>query len=344
MLAVAIAVLVFSAFMLGNMSPRLTSLGRRTEQASFTQTLSPVTVVCPKEILVDGARYCALDVTDEVEYALPGYSALKASVTFVDVKFETVCNPNMRSCATRTLETATGPPVTLGVISFILTFPDNTQESLTELLPLHEGPPLYVLSKHTDPRAGFSISYAPMGSLVHWRTMLLVEIQTPTVGQALFEPFTRCNDLGDAGDLMWDGSKIVSRSGIHYPSVEITKLVYGGGVPSEIGLKTPISIDGVTFSSPSPESFANTTITLGVLYITIIFADATHRNLSAIIFLPPIRDGTPQGCALLVTHGDQQAGFVVVFTPSAEPLDNPALRYETLGKVFQCRIYVVVRA
>ena len=33
-----------------------------------------------------------------------------------------------------------------------------------------------------------------------------------------------------------------------------------------------------------------------------------------------------------------------MFTPSGEPLDNPALRYETGGKVFQCRIYLTVRA
>ena len=142
---------------------------------------------------------------------------------------------------------------------------------------------------------------------------------------------------------MWDGSRIVSRSGIHYATVEVTKLVYGGGVPSEIGLRAPIIIGGVTFSSPSPERFT-ATILLGVLFINVIFADGTQRNLSAIIFLPPIKDGTPQGCALLVTHEDQQAGFAVVFTPSSEPLDNPALRYETLGKLFQCRIYLIVRA
>jgi hypothetical protein len=162
--------------------------------------------------------------------------------------------------------------------------------------------------------------------------------------QGSLEPFTRCNDAGDAGDLVWDGSRIVSRSGIHYVTVEVTKLVYGGGIPSAIGLKAPVSVDGVTFSSPSPESFGNVTLLLGVLYITVTFADGTQRKLSAIIFLPPIEDSTPQGCALLVTHNDQQAGFVVVFTPSSEPLDNPALRYETDGKVFQFRIYLTVRA
>jgi hypothetical protein len=143
---------------------------------------------------------------------------------------------------------------------------------------------------------------------------------------------------------MWDGSRIVSRSGIHYDNVEITRLVYGGGIPGAIGLKTPISIDGVTFSSPSPESFGNVTLLLGVLYITVTFADGTQRRLSAIIFLPPIEDSTPQGCALLVTHQDQQAGFVAVFTPSVEPLDNPALGYLYLDKLFQGRIYVVAQA
>jgi len=162
--------------------------------------------------------------------------------------------------------------------------------------------------------------------------------------QASLEAFTRCNDLGDAGDLMWDGSRIASRSGIHYAIVEITKLVYGGGIPGAIGLVTPLSLDGVTFSSPSSESFSNVTLLLGVLYITVTFADGTQRLLSAIVFLPPIKDGTPQGCALLVTHQDQQAGFVVVFTPSTEPLDNPALGYTYLGKVFQARIYLIARA
>lgn len=162
--------------------------------------------------------------------------------------------------------------------------------------------------------------------------------------QGSLEPFARCNDAGDAGDLVWDGSRIVSRSGIHYDIVEITRLVYGGGIPGAIGLKTPISIDGVTFSSPSPESFGNVTLLLGVLYITVTFADGTQRRLSAITFLPPIEDSTPQGCALLVTHQDQQAGFVVVFAPTAEPLDNPALGYLYLDKLFQCRIYVVAQA
>jgi len=162
--------------------------------------------------------------------------------------------------------------------------------------------------------------------------------------QGSLEPFTRCNYADDAGDLMWDGSKIVSRSGIHYAIVEITKLVYGGGIPGAIGLVTPLSLDGVTFSSPSPESFSNVTLLLGVLYITVTFADGTQRLLSAIVFLPPIKDGIPQGCALLVTHQDQQAGFVVVFTPSTEPLDNPALGYTYLGKVFQGRIYLIARA
>jgi hypothetical protein len=86
------------------------------------------------------------------------------------------------------------------------------------------------------------------------------------------------------------------------------------------------------------------TLLLGVLYITVTFADGTHRRLNAIIFLPPIEDSIPQGCALLVTHQDQQTGFVAVFTPSVEPLDNPALGYLYLDKLFQCRIYVVAQA
>lgn len=148
--------------------------------------------------------------------------------------------------------------------------------------------------------------------------------------QASLELFSRCNDLGDAGDLMWDGSRIVNQSGIRYATVEVTKLVYGGGVPSEIGLKAPISIDGVTFSTASSDlpSSQNMTILLGVLYVTVTFADGTRQKLSAILFPSAYNmDGSPRGCALLVTHEDQQAGFAFVFTPSTEPLDNPALGY-----------------
>lgn len=52
---------------------------------------------------------------------------------------------------------------------------------------------------------------------------------------------------------MWDGSKIVSRTGIHYITVDITRLVYGGA-PGVIGLKTSISIGGVTFSGTDRNS------------------------------------------------------------------------------------------
>lgn len=162
----------------------------------------------------------------------------------------------------------------------------------------------------------------------------------------LEQPFTACNNLDDASDLMWDGSRIVSRSGIHYATVEVTRLVYGGGVPSEIGLKIPVSIDGVTFTTTNSDlpSFQNMTLLLGVLYITTMFADGTQRKLSTIIFPPAYNvDGSPRGCALLVTHENQQAGFAFVFTPSTEPLDNPALGYSGVAGVFQGRIYLIVR-
>jgi len=30
------------------------------------------------------------------------------------------------------------------------------------------------------------------------------------------KPFTRCNDLCDAGETAWDGNRMASRNGIHY--------------------------------------------------------------------------------------------------------------------------------
>jgi hypothetical protein len=179
----------------------------------------------------------------------------------------------------------------------------------------------------------------------------LISPATPTKQTSfagLGTPLAKCNDLGDAvGDLRWDGSKIVNQSGIHYATVEVTQLVNGGGAPSEIVLKAPVSLDGVTFSTTNSDlpSAQNMTITLGVLYVTLTFADGTQQKLRAILFPSAYNtDGSPRGCALLATHENQQAGFAFVFTPSTEPLDNPALGYSGVAGVFQGRIYLIARA
>jgi hypothetical protein len=146
---------------------------------------------------------------------------------------------------------------------------------------------------------------------------------------------------GVQGDLMWDGNKVVSRSGIHHATADITGLLYGVA-PGPIGLRTPVSLGGVTFSSPSREAFTATYMA-GFLFFTLTFADGTQRNLTAVIFPPPFKDDTPYGCASLLIHQDQQAGILVLFFPSAEPLEYPALGIATSGKVFQARIYAIVR-
>ena len=146
---------------------------------------------------------------------------------------------------------------------------------------------------------------------------------------------------GVQGDLRWDGNKVVSRSGIHYATADITGLLYGVA-PGPIGLNTPISLGGVTFSNPSREAFTATYMA-GFLFFTLTFADGSERNLTAVIFPPPFKDDRPCGCASLLIHKDQQAGILVLFPPSAEPLEYPALGIVTGGKVFQARIYAMVR-
>jgi hypothetical protein len=155
--------------------------------------------------------------------------------------------------------------------------------------------------------------------------------------QTSFEPLDRCTSApsmsGLQGDLLWDGNKVMSRSGIHYATADITGLLYGGA-PGPIGLKAPVSLGGVTFSSPSREAFTATYMA-GFLFVTLTFADGSQRNLTAVIFPPPFRDDAPYGCALLVIHQDQQAGVLVLFLPSTEALEYPALGIATGGKAFQ---------
>jgi len=43
--------------------------------------------------------------------------------------------------------------------------------------------------------------------------------------------------------ISWDGSKTVRQSGIHYDTVEVLRLVYDGGVPSEIVFWKRFSIE-----------------------------------------------------------------------------------------------------
>ena len=163
--------------------------------------------------------------------------------------------------------------------------------------------------------------------------------------QTSFEALDRCPSYaemsGVQGDLMWDGNKVVSRSGIHYATADITGLLYGVA-PGPIGLKTPVSLGGVTFSSPTREAFTATYFA-GFLFMTLTFADGLQRNLTAVIFPPPFKGDTPYGCALLVAHHDQQAGVLVLFLPGIEPIEYPALGIGIGDKMFQGRIYANVR-
>lgn len=123
---------------------------------------------------INGTSFCTMDVTNQLEFAIPGYSQLAAPVTFMGVTFQTYCPPNLGPCAgrpNRQISTAVG----VGVLLFNLTFSDGHGESAFTYLPYY-GPPLYILSKHSTPRAGFSVAYVKEASVADLRITLLVQI------------------------------------------------------------------------------------------------------------------------------------------------------------------------
>lgn len=157
-------------------------------------------------------------------------------------------------------------------------------------------------------------------------------------GQSLVKPLNVCT-TGVQSDILWEGDTAIGRSGTHYVTMDVTGLLYGIA-PGAILLKTPVSFAGLTFSSPKPEAFA-AIYSAGFFFVTVTFVDGSEHNLSEIMFPPQF--SIPGGCAELVTHNGQQAGFVVDFSASAEPLPYPDLGVQMGDSLYQATVNLIVR-
>ena len=137
------------------------ALGQTTKTVTTTITSEPTTtqtsavrgVVSLMD--VNGSYYWADDVSRDTVIGMPGYSYfLNGSVIFDGVKFQTICPSYYRDCPGSNSSSAI---VMAGAIRFNMTFPDNTNE--TDGAVIGDSIFTYVLSQHSQPRAGMLVEY-----------------------------------------------------------------------------------------------------------------------------------------------------------------------------------------
>jgi hypothetical protein len=109
------------------------------------------------EAIVNSTKFCALDITSELEFAGNGYSRLSGRINYMGVQFSTLCQDNVTcgnvGCPASANGTCTA--TTIAVFKFNLVFSDGTNESIGTFLGDSIPPP--VLSQHSSPTAGFEI-------------------------------------------------------------------------------------------------------------------------------------------------------------------------------------------
>jgi len=108
------------------------------------------------EVSINSTKFCALDITSELEFAGNGYSSLPNPITYLGVRFSTVCQDNV-TCGTSPPSSGGGTTTvtTVAVFKFNLAFSDGTNETIGTVLGDSIPPP--VLSHHSDPTAGFEM-------------------------------------------------------------------------------------------------------------------------------------------------------------------------------------------
>jgi len=117
----------------------------------------------PRSILlimeVANSLYYAVEVTDDIVFAASGYSYLKnGSVTFIGVKFQTLCPASILGCPNPGHNgTQTGLGYPGAYLKFTMTFPDGKSEGMTKAWGNTNYSPF--LSTHTKPRAGILVEY-----------------------------------------------------------------------------------------------------------------------------------------------------------------------------------------
>jgi hypothetical protein len=155
----ALALLAFSAFILGNMAPNLTSIVTSHQQASFktldlcgTDVQSEMLWGDDKAVGRSGTHYVAMDVTGLLYGVAPGAILLKTPVSFAGVAF-TSPEPE----AFTTIYSA-------GFFFVTVTFADGSQHNLSEIMfppPFNVPGACAELVTHNGVQAGFVLEYSP---------------------------------------------------------------------------------------------------------------------------------------------------------------------------------------
>jgi len=149
-----------------------------------------------------------------------------------------------------------------------------------------------------------------------------------------------CNGAeGSRSNIRLLGGQAIGLNGIHYVTLDVTGRL-DGSAPGPILLKTPISFNGVIFSSPNRSAFPFV-YTAGFLFLTLKFVDGSQNNLSEIMFPPMF--SVPGGCAEVVIHNGQEAGFVVYADTTSSPA-YPDLAFQLGDSLYQVRVYAIVRS
>jgi hypothetical protein len=139
-----IAVSVF-AFAGGNGAPNssttnvsgsvgTTSNGSSSGSSTTSSATSDVKAcgVGTQVIKLNSTEYCAIDVANDTVIGSPGYSYfLNDSVTFEGVEFQTICPSIYQGCPGAN---SSASSVKLGAMSFIMAFPDNTNETESSVI------------------------------------------------------------------------------------------------------------------------------------------------------------------------------------------------------------------
>jgi hypothetical protein len=126
---------------------------------------------CPKGVgamIVNNSIYCAPDVSKDIIVQQPGYGYfLNSSITFMGVKFETICPSNYRGCPG---SSSNSTIVYAAAIQLNVAFSDGTKGTLGGVIG--DSTYFFVISQHLEPKVGILIEYSSNTS--SYKTFLLV--------------------------------------------------------------------------------------------------------------------------------------------------------------------------
>jgi hypothetical protein len=161
-----------STILLSSTASELSSPSRSTATDTYSTTESKGSSTCPdglKTTAINGVSYCTDDVTTYIVMQNPGYGYFpNRSISFMGVRFDTVCQPGYAGCPgnSNSKQTTT---VLAAAIELTLTFPGNSYETIGDVIGASTQ--VIILSNHIDPKAGIIISRGNTG----YNVFLLVQ-------------------------------------------------------------------------------------------------------------------------------------------------------------------------